>query len=238
MTTEATPEAGPEQFEQAGQAQQATPDGGQEGQQEQGPDFSPLIDRFDKLESQFGDRLSGLEQALTPGEEGQQPGGQPEPQQQYVIDPESGQLVPADQEYDEFLEDPRAAQQRMREEIRQEYRQELQPLLDRFHDQDLEKLEAKYPELKTRDGAAPVVAAAQRHAEQFGSPDLVEHPGFVELVHLAERAREKAEQEVPADAQQGAHLESGGATPPEPQVGQFERLHQQARGGNSFPWMG
>lgn len=209
------------------------PDAQETGTEEQGPDFGPLLERFDKLESGLPDLVGQhLDERLSPLAEALQ-----DPEDEEQQDP-YGQ----DQELD--LYDPQQLQQwqeqqaeRIREELRAEMQQQLAPVLERDLDRELGALEDQYPTLATQEGAAPVLQAARQFAEQRGIPDLARDPEFLELQYLAQVGRERAEQETPAGAQtDGVQLEQGGSAPAEPEEDSvFAQLWAQ-RQGNQLNW--
>lgn len=202
----------------------------EDGQEEtQAPQFDPtaLDQRFEEMQQS----LAGLIESRLPEQ------GEPEQEQQdpVYVNPETGELI--DQygnpvEPDQF--DPQQFEQELERRVEQRVEERLAPIFERFEDEDLSKLEEKYPALRTKEGAAPVIQAAQAQAERLarGNPELAESlirdSGFIETIYLAEQARARAEQETPAGAQTNASLENGSVSQPgEPQMGTWERIQNQ-----------
>lgn len=184
----------------------------QEGGEESssGPDLSPILDRFGELESSFGDRFEQIEQRLAaPADDGDV---------QYVD--ENGNPV---NEYGEPLDgmdidgdtDPADVQrqvlERARAEARAEAMQHLAPVLERFQDMEMDKLEQEFPELGG-DAAEGVVEAVKETAQRFGNPALMHDANFVRMVYLAQKGEESAARETPAGAEGEVALEAGGAS--------------------------
>lgn len=212
----------------------------QEGQEGQGFDLSPVLDRMD----QFEQRFDGLEQRLpeeTPEGEG------PEGEDQLYITPD-GAVVdefgnPAEGYNEGYEQDPQAmmqqALQQQEQRLRQEYEQKLQeqigPLQERFQDMDLGALEERYPQLRDQQTAESTLRAAEQRAEAYGKPELAKNAQFLEETYLAGLARERGLSEVPADSEEpGFGLEQPGAqTPGEPEEDPGQRI-VDARGPRSF----
>lgn len=210
-------------------AETQTPEA-QEGQQ-----FDPtaLTDRMGEMERTFLEKLGSIDERLNaPAEEN-------EPQEQVYVNPETGDII---DQYGNPVEepgfDPEQFEQEVDRRVEAKLQEQLSPILERFQEADLEALEERYPALRTREGAEPVIRAAQAQAEKFarGNPQfaegLVQDPSFIELVHLAELARTRAEQETPAGAQPATPLENGSAhVPAQPQQGVWDRIAQEPQQG-------
>lgn len=129
----------------------------------------------------------------------------------------------------EYGTDPAQAQQQamqqlqsyITEQVQQGIQQNLTPHLQR---QRANELERQYPDLADPQKAAKVVQATAQYAQRMGRPELARDPELVELVYLAEQARNSAAQETPADGGQSVHLESGGAAPQQPEEDAGDRM--------------
>lgn len=192
---------------------------GAEGQEPQGPDLSPILDRFGELENSFGERFQQIESRL----------GEPA-DDSVVYDDGYGNPVDANgnpvtldeygQPVDDGLDldadaDPAEVQrqliERAKTEARNEAMQQIAPVLQKFSDMEMDKLEQEFPELGG-DAAESVVAAVQESAQKFGNPALMQDANFVRMVYLAQKGEESAAQETPAGAEGEVALESGGAS--------------------------
>jgi hypothetical protein len=81
-------------------------------------------------------------------------------------------------------------------------------------DAGFDALEERYPDLADEAAQDRLLAAAQQRAAALGAPQLAAEPDFVETVYLAEQARQRAGDEVPAGSERGVTLERGGTAPP------------------------
>lgn len=243
---------------EASEAQTAAP-AGQEGQEgggegqgaEGGVDLSAInerLDSFGETLQDIGERFQSLQgQGGQPQPEGD-PGYAGEPQWGYdefgnPIAGQAGGLPDTSQLYGpDGSMDPAQAQQYLQGMVGQAVgplAAELKEMKVRSSARDLME---RHPELKQHDVAAEVWNAVQDRAVQIGRPDLATEAGFVELVYMARKASEAAQQEVPAGAgPQEAVLEGGGGAAPgatEPSLG--ERMRNA--GGGTSPghalWLG
>lgn len=99
---------------------------------------------------------------------------------------------------------------------------------------EADALEQRYPQLQDEAYQDKIVEMTRRQAAAFGQPELAREPHFLEMVHLAEQARQGAAAETPAGSTQGATLERGGGAPPAEQSSTEEegdRIVKAARAG-------
>lgn len=99
---------------------------------------------------------------------------------------------------------------------------------------EADALEQRYPQLQDEEYQDKIVEMTRRQAAAFGQPELAREPHFLEMVHLAEQARQGAAAETPAGSTQGATLERGGGAPPAEQSSTEEegdRIVKAARAG-------
>jgi hypothetical protein len=141
--------------------------------------------------------------------------------------------------------DPRAELQRLIDaQVQQGVRAQLDPFLIQ---QQAERLEQQYPDLKKPEVAGQVVKQASQLAQRMGfaqnmSPDQVDRlsrdPAFIEQVYLAQMARSRAAQETPAEADSnGAHIEGAGAQVEQPEVSVQDRILNAGGGSQEgFRW--
>lgn len=80
--------------------------------------------------------------------------------------------------------------------------------------QEADALEQRYPALQDEAYQDKIVEMTRKQAAAFGQPELAREPHFLEMVHLAEQARQGAAAETPAGSTQGAALERGGGAAP------------------------
>lgn len=81
-------------------------------------------------------------------------------------------------------------------------------------DAGFDALEGRYTDLADEANQERLLQSAQARAEALGMPQLAAEPEFVETVYLAEQARQRAGDEVPAGSERGVTLERGGTAPP------------------------
>jgi hypothetical protein len=203
------------------------------GEEPQGPDYGPLMERFDQLGSQFeqqlNDRLSPLEQAFQQIQEPEQ-GQEPEnPFQDPDFDPyDPAQMQRAQQQLEQQIT------QKVESQLFGKMQELVQPLQHEALMRGYDDLMSEYPALATNEGAEPVMQAAHEFVEDMGLPaETAKHPAVLRLMYEAQVGRERAEQETPAGAQtDGVQLEQGGATPAEPEEDNvFLRLRDQGTPG-------
>jgi hypothetical protein len=81
-------------------------------------------------------------------------------------------------------------------------------------DAGFDALEERYTDLADEAAQERLLELATARAEKLGMPQLAAEPEFVETVYLAEQARQRAGDEVPAGSERGVTLERGGTAPP------------------------
>lgn len=194
-----------------------------------------LISRLDEMASQIGKLTQSAPepQQFQGGisDQFQDPGfGQ---DQQF--DPAFGQDFGQQDQYQpgqyapEYGVDPQQAQQQamaqlqsyIQEQVQQGVQNSVTPYIQQ---QKANELERKYPDLATPEKAAEVVQATAQYAQRLGRPELARDPELVELVYLAQQARNSASQETPADGDHGVHLEAGGAAPQQEEMDPADRM--------------
>jgi hypothetical protein len=138
-------------------------------------------------------------------------------------DYQPGQYAP------EYGQDPQVQQQQAMQQLQSYIAEQVQQGVQNsvtpyIQQQKANELERKYPDLATPEKAAEVVQATAQYAQRLGRPELARDPELVELVYLAQQARNSAAQETPADGDQGVHLESGGAAPQQEEMDPADRM--------------
>jgi hypothetical protein len=81
-------------------------------------------------------------------------------------------------------------------------------------DAGFDALEERYTDLQDEATQDRLLQLAQEKARVLGNPALAAEPDFVETIYLAEQARSRAGNEVPAGSERGVALERGGTAPP------------------------
>jgi hypothetical protein len=104
----------------------------------------------------------------------------------------------------------RIAQSVVEETLRPQREAEAQQARDAGFD----ALEERYADLKDEAEQDRLLELAQQQAQKLGMPQLAAEPDFVETVYLANVARTRAGNEVPAGSERGVALERGGTAPP------------------------
>lgn len=182
------------------------------------PDLGALMSRMDQIAESV--------QSLTP----QQPNDSwqgPISDLPYAPEPDYGSPEPAydpGQQYQpgqyepDYGMDPQQAQQQayqqLQDYIGQQVTQGIEQHMTPFiRTQKANALEQKYPDLKDPVKAGEVVKATAQYAQRLGKPELARDPELVELVYLAQDARNRASQQTAADGEQDIHLEGSGAAP-------------------------
>ena len=129
-----------------------------------------------------------------------------------VIKYEQEQIDPNDE--DAILE--QEARQILAEHVENAVAERMNPIVagqrEEKRNADLQALEKQYPELRTSEGAAPVLAKAQEVAESLGSPEMAYEAPFLRQVYLAMKAEaaSTAERESEAEAEMPLESPSGG----------------------------
>lgn len=211
---------------------QGAPEGGQE-EAAGGLDLSPVLERFDGLQSNV-ERLQEMVNQFAGGDEGDE-GEQADDGDDF----DASALF----EYDDDI-DPAQAQQLLAQLVDQRTQaaldKSLAPLMERVNGiqvgLDAEQLAAKYPALATREGAEPVVAAARELAQALENPALATNMQVLELIYKAQMADKHAAGERPAGAEGQFELERGSGAGPgagdEPNIA--ERIIANRR--EQAPW--
>jgi hypothetical protein len=169
-----------------------------------------------------GERIGRLEQRMSEVAEGiedllgavQQPGQEPAGEQGLEPEAEGGEELG-----EPDPTDPNYVQQLIQREAQQAARQMIEPMMEQQEaerrETQAEQLLEDYPELRERDAAREVLTEAQEWARDLRNPALAAEPAFIELVLLAAKTAERAEQETPAgQAPEGVQLEAAGGSNP------------------------
>jgi hypothetical protein len=149
-----------------------------------------------------------------------------------------------DQQYQELFEqgggyvDPAQLQSLMQQHVQQQVQQAVGPLQEQWNAmqqemtaRDLEGLQTEFPELAEAGAADTLATAVVDQAMSMlppGSPpevadSLMQNKNFVRLVHLAEKAKSRAQQETPAGGTtQMPQIETGGGAAPTSTSGEDE----------------
>lgn len=222
-------------------APEAGAQAGSEGQEPQGQETNPLVDRFDQFESGFNDRLDSLEERLPDADPGQEPEADDDGPAYYEYEDRPGEIFdeqgnPVDPAQLEQQEQQRALSQ-LQQNLRGELHEQLAPVLEYFKDRQAADLESKYPRLQQDpEHAGAVLQQAQEMAQRYGNPELADNAEFLELVHHKLEGQERAAQETPAGSpEQGAHLETTAVSQPgSGEVDPGDRIVEVARQRRSF----
>jgi hypothetical protein len=216
----------------------AAGEGTTEGQETQGPDFSPVIDRVEQLETSFAPVIEWAQsQMQTPEEEGESYddfvnrlfAGDEEAQAQAEQAPEVPAVFRDPQTFNQLLD--RAVEERLAQTVGPELEAGRQ---DRFERQVADLVD-RFPALADQETAGEIVLAAQQLAQELGQPELWRSPKIIELTFLAEQARQRSDAEVPADASGEVRLEAGsGGNPGQQEPGLADQLIQAHRGSTSI----
>lgn len=203
---------------------------GEGGQEQGGVSLSELSGRMDAWEQRFGSQIGELGSRFDEFSSALQDEPDDEPEQpqrpgRYVQDPESGTIF--DRITGEPLSDDEAARfgepepmsrqdlsSMIEDRAREIAREENRSLHEAEQTRQIRALEEHYPELRTDDRAKLVADEAKEFAAELGLPEAWKSPRVLEQVYLAQKARERAGQEEPADGQYDGQLESAGAMPP------------------------
>jgi hypothetical protein len=205
-------ESGQEQGQAGSEATQAPESGG----------IDRLHEAFEKFSTDFG----SWRQDMDAWREAQaQPEAEPEPEpdepdfNEYFN--EAGQITPEDlQQWIDHAAEQKA--QQFTKPLQEQMSQAQAAAEQRRLEQAADELEQRYPRLSEPEWQDRVVDAAMQvateAAQAAGDPQLAEviwrQPGFLENIHLAMEARERAENEVPAGSESGFPLERGGSVHP------------------------
>lgn len=197
------PETGAEQTQQTDQGQQSQETSG----------YEQLLDqRFADLREEIPQLIGGALQQYQ-----QQ---QPEEVAQGQQDPFDDFASLFEENYGETMQQ-QAAQgvdpSQLRDAFQGMIQQALQPIQERFLDQEADALEREYPALQDPKTQREVVAEAIEFAQALGVPELARQPKFIKKVFEARMASERAAQETPAGGSDGVALETGGGAAQPPQ---------------------
>lgn len=202
---------------------EAAPEGTQETQEQQAPErdsgVSQLSEKFDQFLGDFQSRLEQMESRLTPAQEEQQEEEAPFTPDEFFQ--EDGSITPEDlQQWIDQAAEKKA--QQFTQPIQQQWAESQAKAEEQRLERAADALEEKYPILGDEEYLERFVETAQQQAmalaQSMGDPELAEilwkQPEFMENIHLAIQARERAENEVPAGSESGFQLERGGSIGP------------------------
>jgi hypothetical protein len=199
----------------------------QTADQQQAPERdsgSQLAEKFDGFLNDFGEWRGSIDQRLealtAPPDEGE------EQEEEAPFSPdeffqEDGSITPEDlQQWIDQAAEKKA--QQFLSPIQQQVQQAQAQAEQRRLEQGADELEQKYPILGDEEYQERFIQTAQQQAmalaQAVGNPELAEvlwkQPEFMENVHLAIQARERAENEVPAGSENGMELERGNSLGP------------------------
>lgn len=178
------------------------------GQQDAAADR--LMAQFEQFTGSVNERFDRLEQAQQPEEEDEEE------------DLSAFELSPDDFEDDDFAEDgnltPEAQKRAFSQMVKAAVAAELAPERARQAEErraaEADALEQKYPELGDERVQSDMIERTVEFARAIGNPELAREPKLLEMVYLAEKARGRAGDEIPAGSTQGVRLESGTGAPP------------------------
>jgi hypothetical protein len=226
----------------AGAEGQAT-EGTEGTETQQGPDFSPVLDRVEQLDARLEPVFEYVESQR------QSSGPDPDADYQNFVDSlfggqegENGQAG-ADQftqqqqvpQVPEFLQDPRLFQTLIDRAVERGVEQRVGPRLEAFENDRIERqvqdMLEELPGLQDPQAQQDTATAAQQIAHEMGQPDAWRNPAFFRMAYLARLAEQRSDAEVPADASGGeARLEGGGGG--NPGTGDGPGLAQQIIGAH------
>lgn len=241
---------------QQGQVEPQGPGGGEQGGG--GPDFTPIFDRLDEINTGMGEQLSQIEQRFAA--QGEQ---EPAAQEPELFIDQAGQLVdqmgsPVDQfgnplqqqqqpqgfpqqgQQPQGLQDPGQGLQQLQSQLQEtvlgQVQEQISPILEHHRQQELSALEQEFPELADSQTALPYIERAQQRAQQYGDAELWRDASFIRDTYLIAKAEQNAASEIPAGAEgDQAHLETGGVTGgSQAEVDPGDRVVQAGNGGTSF----
>jgi hypothetical protein len=173
----------------------------------QGPDIGAMLGEFGTRLDELGTQIQGITQA-PPEPEG---AGEEEGEEDGEFDlPEFG--------VEDFDEDglikPEAQSREIARLVQQGVQDQMAPHLEERawerRDQEADALEERYPDLADEKTQAKYLTMAQQEAQRLGQPALAIEPKFLETVYLADQARQKAGDEIPAGSRQEVTVERGG----------------------------
>lgn len=92
--------------------------------------------------------------------------------------------------------------------------QQFEGIQSQMTAQELGKLQTQFPELADAKVADQLAENVVGRAEEWGVPHLANNAAFVRMVHLAEKAQERAQQETPAGQGPVPQIETGASSVP------------------------
>jgi hypothetical protein len=172
------------------------------------PNVGELLGGFGGTLEEFGRRLDSITERL------------PEPEPDYEEDPDPAATIQFSD--DDFNDDGSLTLEAQTREIERiaatVVERTLAPQREAAEqarrDAGFDALEERYSDLKDEATQDRLLQLAQEQAQTLGMPQLAAEPGFVETVYLADQARSRAGNEVPAGSERGVALERGGTAPP------------------------
>jgi hypothetical protein len=172
---------------------------------------SRLMEQFNTFTSDVTSRLDRFEQAQQPEEDEEDD----DDLSQYALDPN-------DFSDDDFSDDgnltPEAQQRAFVEMMRRVAKAELAPFEAQRAEErrvaEADALEEKYPELQEESVQDAMIEKVVAFAKQIGQPELAREPALLEMVYLAEKAKERAGDEIPAGSERTVRLQTGSTAPP------------------------
>lgn len=191
-----------------------------EGGGDEGSEASRLLEAFQTFQQDVGSRFEQLEQRLP------QPQQQEEEEPQDEFDPSLYEVDPSGFSDEDFGDDgeltPEAQQRAFAEMVQRAARAEAEKLVNPLIEQRMQEqrdryadeLEERYPQLQDPETQDRMISLTVEAANRLGRPEMARDPQLLEMVYLAEQARERAGQEVPAGSTQGVALERGGSAGP------------------------
>lgn len=210
----------------------AAPEGTQQEQNGAQPEVDPVLERFDEMR----DRMDRLETAVTP------PEAPYDPYEEYGSDPSAVESPAGAEVQTPEAQAEQAALERLDSYLQGKIADAVGPVQQEhqqyIRDQQAAELEQRYPELKT-EIAEQVVQEALEHGAAIGlSREAALHPRQIEQAYLAGKARERAEQEAPADGQSGGvELEGAGGASPQAAEEDDIAMRMLKAGGNDRSWL-
>jgi hypothetical protein len=181
---------------------------------------SQLAEKFDGFLNDFGQWREQIDARFAePEAQEQEPEEAPFSPDEFFQ--EDGSITPEDlQQWIDQAAEKKA--QQFVNPIQQQWQEAQAQAEQRRLENAADQLEEKYPILGDEDYQERFIQTAQQQAmalaQSIGNPDLAEvlwrQPEFMENIHLAMQARERAENEVPAGSENGLALERGNSLGP------------------------
>lgn len=200
-------------------ASEATQTGSETAEQAPSRDYGQDIDRLSQTMEQFGSQFSEFLQSQQQPEEPEGEGEQDFDFDEY-LPPEGEQLTAEGLQQMIQAQAEHIADQKLKP-LQEQWTQAQRDRQEQQRASEADSLEQKYPELQEEQYQDQILDMAmsksQELASRLGDPKLAElwrEPSFLETIHLAEKARSAAENEVPAGSGNGLMLEGGGSLSP------------------------